>query len=102
MNFGNEIRITTRFGGRSAIAALAALLCMAALLILPPAAGAATRAPLAVGSTLELPGPAGPFPDALIRNRPLLSRIDSPTLRENSYPVLGGEQVEVSSTYYTD
>jgi hypothetical protein len=102
VNFGDEIRITTRFGGRSAIAALAALLCMAALLILPPAAGAATRAPLAEGSTLELPGPAGPFPDALIRNRPLLSRIDGPTLRENSYPVLGGEQVEVSSTYYTD
>ncbi len=102
MDLGDGTRLTTRFGGRSAIAALAALLCLAALLILPAAAGAATRPPLAEGSTLELPGPAGPFPDTLIHNRPLLSRINGPAPRENSYPVLGGEQVEVSSTYYTD
>jgi hypothetical protein len=102
VNFGEATRFTTRFGGHSARAALAALLCLVALLLLPPAAGAATRSPLAEGSTLELPGPAGPFPDTLIHNRPLLSRIDGPAMRENSYPVLGGEQVEVSSTYYTD
>ncbi|MDP9276910.1 MAG: hypothetical protein M3O76_01715, partial [Actinomycetota bacterium] len=67
MNLGDATRLTTRFGGRSAIATLAALMCLtAALLILPAPAGAAPRAPLAEGSTLELPGPAGPFPDALI------------------------------------
>jgi len=103
VNLGDATRLTTRFGGRSAIATLAALLCLtAALLILPAPAGAAPRAPLAEGSTLELPGPAGPFPDALIHNRPLLSRVNGPVPRENSYPVLGGEQVAVSSTYYTD
>ena len=103
MNLGDANRLTTRFGGRSAIAAPAALLCLAtALLILPAAADAATRAPLAERSTLELPGPAGPFPDTLIHNRPLLSSINGPALRENAYPVLGGEQVQVSSTYYTD
>jgi len=62
VNLGDATRLTTRFGGRSAIATLAALLCLtAALLILPAPAGAAPRAPLAEGSTLELPGPAGRF-----------------------------------------
>jgi hypothetical protein len=103
MHLGDATRLTTRLGGRSAIAALAALLCLvAALLMLPAAAGAATRAPLAERSTLKLPGPAGPFPDTLVHNRPVLSRRNGPAPRENSYPVLGGEQVEVSSTYYTD
>jgi hypothetical protein len=102
VNLGKGTRLTTRIGGRSARAALAALLCLAALLVPPAVAAAATRSPLAEGSTLELPGPSGPFPDTLIHNRPLLSRIDGPAMRENSYPVLGGEQVEVSSTYYTD
>jgi hypothetical protein len=70
--------------------------------VLPAAAGAATRgAPLAEQSTLELPGPAGPFPDTLVHSARFLSRVDGPDLREHSYPVLGGEQVGVSSTYYS-
>lgn len=73
------------------------------LLMLPATAGAASRGgPLSAASTLELPAPAGPFPDRLVHGKRRLSRINGPRSRVQSYPVLGGEQVEVSSTYYSD
>ncbi len=103
MDLEDRTRLKTVFGGRSAIGALAGLLCLAAgLLMAPSIAGAASRAPLAQQSTLELPAPAGPFPDTVIRGRRVLSRVDGPTPGETTFPVFGGEQVEVSSTYYTD
>jgi hypothetical protein len=84
--------------------ALAALLCLAgALVARPPTAGAASRgAPLGERSTLELPGPGGPFPDTVIGGTRRLSRSTATAKRAGSYPVLGGEQIDVSSTYYSD
>ena len=96
----NGTRVTTRLAGRSA---LCAVLCLAgALVALTPAAGAVSRGrPLSERSTLELPGPGAPFPDTLIGGGRRLSRA-SGTARARSFPVLGGEQVDVSSSYYSD
>jgi hypothetical protein len=72
------------------------------LVALTPTAGAASRgAPLSERSTLELPAPGGPFPDAVIGGR-RLSRSSGTAQRAVSVPVLGGEQVDVSSTYYSN
>jgi hypothetical protein len=71
--------------------------------MLPAAASAATRGtPLAERSTLELPGPGGPFPDTIIHAPRRLSRVSGTTPRARSFPVIGGEQVDVSSTYYSN
>jgi hypothetical protein len=80
------------------------LLCAGvALFAAPGAATAASRgAPLNEASTLELPSPAGPFPDAIIHGTRRLSRTNGPASRVQSYPVLGGEQIEISSKYYSD
>jgi hypothetical protein len=94
-----------RWPGRPAARLPGALLAIAAAiaaLTLPPAASAASRAaPPATLSTLELPSPGGPFPDSLITGRARhLSRL-SRSSDGQSYPVIGGEQVQVSSTYYS-
>ncbi len=104
MNPGNGTRLTTLLGGRSTTAALTVLLCVvAALLATPGAANAASRgAPLSEASTLELPSPAGPFPDTIIHGTRRLNRTNGPAARAQSYPVLGGEQVEITSTHYSD
>jgi hypothetical protein len=99
---GTQLRTPRR--GSSAAATLAALACLIAALVLTPgsAAAASRGAPLGERSTLELPGPAGPFPDTVIHGPRRLSRAIGPTARAQSYPVLGGEQIDVSSTYYSD
>lgn len=77
---------------------LLALLGIAGLLVaLPCSAVAASRD--RVESSLQLPGPGGPFPDSVIGAR--RSARVAPH-RARAFPVLGGEQVEVSSTYYSD
>jgi hypothetical protein len=80
------------------------LICLiAAMIALPAVASADTRgAPLTERSTLALPAPGGPFPDTLIHGRRRLMRANGPTSRAQSYPVLGGEHVDVYSTYYSD
>jgi hypothetical protein len=84
------------------LAVILALLALGGLMVLPGGAGAATRAPLGSESTLQLPAPSNPFPDTLIHPGPRMSRqlIGIPT--EKEFPVLGGEQVKMSSTYYSD
>jgi hypothetical protein len=55
---------------------------------------------LGEASTLQLPPPGGPFPDSLVHRSRRLQRLTG--AGEKSYPVLGGQQVEISSTYYSD
>jgi hypothetical protein len=78
--------------------ALLALLAAGALVALPSSASAAANRDRAE-SSLQLPGPGGPFPDSVIGPR----RAGGVAPRHaRAFPVLGGEQVEVSSTYYSD
>ena len=91
-----------RISSTGARAALACLIVACALLALPGLAPAASRgAPLADASTLELPAPQGAFPDSLVGGR-RLSRTQRSADRTQSYPVVGGQQVEISTSYYSD
>lgn len=93
-----------RLGGRAAGLALALLLCLTGGLSLLPSASAATRgAPLTERSTLELPRPAGPFPDPILRGARArrLNRLHySSAETEGVYPVVGGEHVLIYSNSY--
>lgn len=89
---------TRRRIGGCALLALAALWCLIAAL--PAGAGAATRAPLSSLADLQLPGPAGPFPDSIVRGRRVLDR-NGPGSQQATFPVLGGQHVTMSSTYYS-
>jgi hypothetical protein len=95
-------RVSNWIGGGAA-KALLALPFLLVLLSLPSAAGAATRgAPLSERSTLALPAPGGPFPDTVIHGHRRLLRDGGPNSRAQTYPVIGGQHVEVYSTYYPD
>jgi hypothetical protein len=74
------------------------LLCLAALLISAPASAATTQGrPLSTAST---PGPSGPVPDTIVHGRKRLARAFGSD--ESVFPVLGGQQVHMSSTYYSE
>ncbi len=79
-----------------------ALLLLAGLMLLPSAAGAATRAPLGAESTLQVPAATDPFPDTLIHPSRRMDRSLIGIPSEKAFPVIGGEQVKMSSTYYDD
>ena len=79
---------------------LPAALTLAALLALAPAATASSRGP-ADTSTLQLPSPAGAFPDSLVQGRrPLARETAAPQPQQQVFPVMGGQQVTISSTAY--
>ena len=79
----------------------AAFLAVAALLALVPTASAATRAPAAAESTLELPAPAGPFPDSIVHNQRRLDRETAAPPQQQVFPVAGGQHVTITTTAYT-
>ncbi len=83
-------------------ALLAPVCAVIALIVFPALAPAATRGRPLGQSTLDLPGPAGHFPDTLIHGRARLSREFGSGSRENTFAVLGGEQVRISSSHYSD
>jgi hypothetical protein len=91
------------FGIRSAAAGLALLGCLLATPFgFAANATAHTRsAAHAAPSTLELPGPAGRFPDRLIRRARPLARLQRRSDRA-LFAVAGGQRVEISSTHYSD
>jgi hypothetical protein len=94
--------VTLHYHRNLARAIFSAALTVAALLALAPAAGAASRGPLpGDDSTLQLPSPAGPFPDSLIGGRRHLSREFGAPPQEQVFPVIGGQHVTMSSTYYS-
>jgi hypothetical protein len=76
----------------------------ALLVLIPGPAGAASRgAPLGDLSTLEIPAAAEARPDSVIEGRARrLMRANGPAARVDSYPVVGGQQVDVYSTYYSE
>lgn len=96
--------ISSPLGGRRSAIALALLLCLGvALLAAAPANASETRgSALYDTSTLELPSPGGPFPDTIVAGSRRLGRATGSASRENTYPLLGGERVQISSTYYPD
>ncbi len=71
------------------------------LFALPAAAPANSRGAPLGGSALELPAPHGAFPDTIVGGR-RLGRMQRTAERTQPYPVIGGQQVEISSTYYSD
>jgi len=71
------------------------------LFALPAAAPAHSRGAPLGASTLELPAPHGAFPDTIVGGR-RLGRMQRSAERTQAYPVIGGQQVEISSTYYSD
>jgi hypothetical protein len=91
-------------GSRLSALALGALLCLiVVLLVLPATAPAATRGrPLSQALTSAPPGPASPVPDTIIHGRKRLARSFGPGAGESTFAVLGGEQVHMSSTYYSE
>ena len=90
----------TRF---SAIA-LAALLCLTALSIAIPAdAKAKTRGrPLSESPVTSPSTHHGRFPDTIISGRKRLARSLGPGAGDVVFPVTGGQQVHMSSTYYSE
>lgn len=101
---GRRSTLLTARGSRLSALALGALLCLiAVLLALPATAPAATRGrPINQASTAAHPGPAAPVPDTIIQGRKRLARSLESGAGESTFPVLGGEQVQISSTYYSD
>jgi hypothetical protein len=97
---GHRTGIKKRRRQPAAWAGIALLSLALALALLPAAAAADTRAPLATTSTLQLPPAGGSFPDSLVHGTRRLNRLDGDNA--GSYPVLGGQQVEISTTYYSD
>jgi hypothetical protein len=102
VNLALRHRIAARLGRRRTTVALALLCALASALLLAPAASADTREEaVAPVSTLELPAPEGEFPDTVVDGRPR-PRSSGTVAHADSYPVVGGEQVDVSSTYYSE
>jgi hypothetical protein len=102
---GHPLQIETRAHRRRTKlvpALLGALLALLALI--PGSAAAGTRgAPLGDLSTLELPAHANERPDSVIEGRrQRLMRSAGPAKRVDTYPVVGGQQVDVYSTYYSE
>ena len=99
-------RSTLLAAHRSRLSALAlgALLCLTALAIaLPAGANGATRGrPLSQSVASSPHGPAGPFPDTIIHGRKRLGRSFGPGAEDAVFPVAGGQQVHMSSTYYSE
>jgi hypothetical protein len=93
----NEGGTANRLGRSWAILALLALCCLA---VLPASAGAATRAPLAETSALSLAAPTAQFPDSLVSGHRALMR-SSAGPSETTFPVVGGQHVTMSSSYYS-
>ena len=91
-------------GARLGALALGALLCLTTLAILLPAGAAAkTRGrPLSESPVAGNSAPAGPFPDTIISGHKRLARSFGPGADDVVFPVAGGQQVRMSSTYYSE
>jgi hypothetical protein len=71
-------------------------------MLLPAMAAAATRAPLGSESTLEIPAAPNSFPDTLIHPTRRMDRQLVGIPNQKEFGIIGGQQVEMSTTYYSD
>jgi hypothetical protein len=88
---------------RSARWAALALLAVACMFFIAPAAAPAHSrgAALSEASTLDLPAREGAFRDSIVGGGRRLARTFGSDESVQSFPVIGGESVEISSTHYS-